>query len=149
MVFHDHVGTCVETEAETARLLDETDPGLVGWCFDCGHLAYGGGDDLRALARDAHRVAYVHLKDVDGGVLARARHEGWSFRQALEGYIFAPLGEGVARVPEVVRTLQGAGYDGWVVIEQDTTPLDPTENAAKNRTYLERLFEAGANTTVA
>jgi inosose dehydratase len=41
VAFHNHVGTYVETEAETSRLLDGTDPSLVGWCLDCGHLAYG------------------------------------------------------------------------------------------------------------
>jgi inosose dehydratase len=41
LVFHNHVGSYVETEAETARLLEETNPDYVGWCFDCGHLVYG------------------------------------------------------------------------------------------------------------
>jgi inosose dehydratase len=30
VVFHNHVGTYVETEAETARLLEETNPDYVG-----------------------------------------------------------------------------------------------------------------------
>ena len=30
VVFHNHVGTYVETEAETSRLLEGTDPSLVG-----------------------------------------------------------------------------------------------------------------------
>jgi hypothetical protein len=33
-----------------------------------------------------------------------------------------------------------ADYDGWLVIEQDTTPVDPTETARKNREYLESLL---------
>jgi inosose dehydratase len=44
LVFHYHVGSYVETEAETARLLEEPNPDYVGWCFDCGHLVYGGAD---------------------------------------------------------------------------------------------------------
>ena len=141
VVFHNHVGTYVETEPETARLLEETDPALVSWCLDCGHLAYGGGDTLRALERYANRVGYVHIKDVDGQVLQKSRENGWSFAQALKSYIFAPLGEGIARVPEVIDSLRQAGYGGWVVIEQDTTPDDPTKVAAKNRVYLEPLIK--------
>jgi len=34
LVFHNHVGTYVETADETARLLDETDLERVGWCLD-------------------------------------------------------------------------------------------------------------------
>ena len=141
VVFHNHVGTYVETEPETARLLEETDPALVSWCLDCGHLAYGGGDNLRALEKYGNRVGYVHIKDVDGQVLKKSRENGWSFGQALKSYIFAPLGEGIARVPEVIASLRQAGYTGWVVIEQDTTPDDPTKVAAKNRDYLEPLIK--------
>ncbi|HXM04111.1 MAG TPA: sugar phosphate isomerase/epimerase [Chthoniobacterales bacterium] len=141
VVFHNHVGTYVETEAETGRLLEETDPALVSWCLDCGHLAYGGGDNLRALEKYGNRVGYVHIKDVDGQVLQKSRENGWSFGQALKSYIFAPLGEGIARVPEVIDSLRQAGYAGWVVIEQDTTPDDPTQVADRNRHYLEPLIK--------
>src|ERR1700722_7104931 len=141
IVFHNHVGTYVETEEETTRLLDETDPALVSWCLDCGHLAYGGGDTLRALKNYGNRVGYVHIKDVDGQVLQKSRESGWSFAQALKSYIFAPLGEGIARVPDVIDSLRQAGYNGWLVIEQDTTPDNPTEIATKNRLYLEPLVK--------
>jgi inosose dehydratase len=143
LAFHNHVGTYVETPAETARLLDETVPELVGWCLDIGHLAFGGGDAMDLLPRYAKRVNHVHAKDVDGAILERARSEGWSFGTALEHYIFPPLGMGVARIPEVVRALLDIGYDGWWVIEQDTAP-DPTATAAANRRYLEGLLEIGS-----
>ncbi len=140
LVFHNHVGTYVETEAETGRLLEETDPGLVGWCLDCGHLAYGGGDTLRMLGRYGNRVRYVHIKDVDGKVLEQSRTEQWGFDKALKGFIFCPLGQGIARVRDVVLALKANGYEDWLVIEQDTTPRDPTENAKLNRIYLEELL---------
>jgi inosose dehydratase len=140
LVFHNHVGTYVETAEETARLLEETDPGLVGWCLDCGHLAYGGGDTLGMLEKYGNRVGYVHIKDVDGAVQERSRREGWSFAQALKNFIFAPLGEGIAGVSEVLQALKTARYDGWLVVEQDTTPSDPTETAKRNRQHLESLL---------
>jgi inosose dehydratase len=140
VVFHNHVGTYVETQEETARLLDETDPQLVSWCFDCGHLAYGGGDNLEMLERYGNRIGYVHIKDLDKSILEQAKTHGWSFAQALKSYIFAPLGQGAARIPDVVEKLRLADYEGWVVIEQDTTAGDPTETARKNREYLEGLL---------
>ncbi len=139
LAFHNHVGTYVETPAETARLLDETDPELVGWCLDIGHLAFGGGNAIDLLPRYADRVRHVHAKDVDPGILAQARAGGWGFGQALAHYIFPPLGEGIARIPDVVAALRGVGYDGWYVIEQDTAP-DPTATARDNRVYLEGLL---------
>ena len=140
LVFHNHVGSYVETEEETCRLLDETDPSLVGWCLDCGHLTYGGGDTLRMLEKYANRVGHVHLKDVNGEILVRALEEHWSFHRALKAYIFAKLGDGIVNIPSVIKALTAAGYDDWVVLEQDTTPDDPTVVAGANRVYLEGLL---------
>ena len=140
VVFHNHVGTYVETPGETARLLDETDPARVGWCLDIGHLAYGGGNSLEMLGTYGDRVRHIHLKDVSGDVLAQAQAEGWSFGQALKGFIFPALGEGIAQVPECVAALLARGYDGWFVLEQDTTPDDPKDVARANREYLEALL---------
>jgi inosose dehydratase len=142
LVFHNHVGTYVETEAETCRLLDATDAALVGWCLDCGHLTYGGGDTLRMLQKYGNRVGYVHIKDVDGKLLRRSREEGWSFHEALKRFIFPQLGEGVVNIPAVIRALKDHRYDGWLVVEQDTTPLNPTTIANENRLYLEALLKS-------
>ena len=108
VVFHNHVGTYVETPGETARLLDETDPAKVGWCLDIGHLAYGGGNSLEMLGTYGDRVRHIHLKDVSGEVLAQAQAESWSFGQALKSFIFPALGEGIAQVPECVAAPPGA-----------------------------------------
>jgi sugar phosphate isomerase/epimerase len=43
-------------------------------------------------------------------------------------------------VPDVIDSLRQAGYNGWLVVEQDTTPDDPTQIAANNRRYLEPLI---------
>lgn len=145
VVFHNHVGTYVETQAETARFLDETDPAKVGWCLDIGHLAYGGGNTLSMLDAYGDRVRHIHLKDVDGALLDRAKAEAWSFGTALKAFIFPPLGEGIARVPQVVEALLRRGYDGWFVLEQDTSAGDPKDLARANREWLEAtLAQLGA-----
>ena len=140
LVFHNHVGTYIETEAETSRLLDGTDPSAVGWCLDCGHLTYGGGNTLQMLSKYGHRVGYVHIKDVDEQLLRTSREAGWSFYDALKKFIFVRLGEGMVDIPAVVRALHDHRYDGWLVVEQDTTPLNPTTIAMENRVYLETLL---------
>ena len=140
LVFHNHVGTYVETEEETSRLLEVTEPSLVGWCLDCGHLDYGGGDTLRMLNRHGGRVGYVHIKDVNTDRLRASREQGWSFRDALKQYIFTNLGQGAADIPAVVQALKEHGYDGWLVVEQDTTSEDPTDVARENREYLETVL---------
>lgn len=42
-VFHHHIGTWVETPAETAKLLELTDPAVLGLCFDTGHYTFDRG----------------------------------------------------------------------------------------------------------
>ena len=140
LVFHNHVGTYVETEEEIERVLELTDPELVGWCLDTGHLVYAGGDPSRLLDRFAPRVRYLHVKDVDPEVLSQAQREGWSFEKALRNYVFAPIGEGAVPLKEILKTLLEAGYDGFAVIEQDTTPTDPTLTARQNRERLVALL---------
>ncbi len=140
VVLHNHVGTYVETAAETKRFLDETDPAKVGWCLDVGHLAYGGGNALDYLPEYGHRVKHVHLKDVDPEVLRKAREEKWSFGDALRNIIFPELGDGIVDIPAIIRWLKETGYDGWVVLEQDTTHKHPKEAARINREYVERVL---------
>jgi inosose dehydratase len=91
------------------------------------------------LKKYGGRVGYVHIKDVDGEILQRALQERWSFHRALKAFIFAKLGHGIVNIPAVIRALTDSGYDGWVVVEQDTTPGDPTRVAGENRRYLEGL----------
>jgi inosose dehydratase len=94
VIFHNHVGTYVETEEETARLLDETDPALVSWCLDCGHLAYGGGDTFGTLQKYGNRVGYVHIKDVGGHVLQKSPRERLEFCPGIEIVHLRPAGRG-------------------------------------------------------
>jgi hypothetical protein len=37
--------------------------------------------------------------------------------------------------------LRDQGYNDWLVVKQDTTPLDPTTVARRNRTFLEALLD--------
>jgi len=139
VVLHNHVGTYVETAAETKRFLEETDPAKVGWCLDVGHLKYGGGDAMDFLPTYGDRVEHVHLKDVDPQVLQRAKDENWSFSKALYEIIFPELGQGLVDIPEIVRWLEKNGYDGWYVLEQDTTHKHPKDAARINREYVESI----------
>lgn len=138
--YHNHVGSHVETADEVERLLASTDPTLVDLCFDVGHYAYGGGDPVDLVARHADRVGYVHLKDVDAGVLAQARAAGLDFFAALRAYVFCELGRGLAGVERVMELLLDGGYDGWIVVEQDTTSRPPAESARASRDFLRRRF---------
>jgi inosose dehydratase len=140
-VFHHHCATFVETEAEIDQLLTRTDPSLIGLCLDTGHSAFGGGDPLATLRRWRNRIRHVHLKDCDPVIRRRTTEEGWDYQQAVRHGVFCELGRGIVDFRGIVAELQGWGYDGWLVVEQDVLPSmgTPAESAARNRAYLRAL----------
>jgi inosose dehydratase len=142
-VFHHHAAGYVETPDEIGRLLELTDPEAVGLVFDTGHYAYGAScsNVVRGLERFKDRVWYVHLKDCQPVVAAQARTEGWDYFQALRHGVFCRLGEGCVDFPAVLRWLEAAGYEGYVVVEQDVLPGmgSPKQSALRNREYLRSI----------
>jgi inosose dehydratase len=139
--FHHHCGTHVETPTEVKRLLDLTDPELVGLCFDTGHYTYGGGDAVDGLRRAGERVWHVHMKDCDGEALARARSDGQRYWDAVRDGVFCELGAGVVDVAAVLAGLRERGYSGWLVVEDEAQPEcgTPLERALRDRELLRAL----------
>jgi len=115
-VLHPHVGTMVENAAETTRVLEGSHIGL---CVDTGHLAAAGADPAAIVAARPERVRHVHLKDVDGALAAQVADGSLAFGDAVRRGMFVPLGTGDVDVSGIVEVLEGAGYRGWYVLEQD------------------------------
>jgi inosose dehydratase len=125
-VLHPHAGSFVEFHDEIERVLEATDVGL---CLDTGHCAYARIDPAEAVATYAARLGHVHLKDVDGSVLARADRHALGFWDAVEQGVFCPLGEGIVDLRAVLAALRAIGYEGFATLEQDRVtgsgaPLD-------------------------
>ncbi|MCW2756649.1 MAG: inosose dehydratase [Nocardioidaceae bacterium] len=143
---HPHVGTMVETGAETERVLAGSSVGL---CVDTGHLLVGGADPVALTAAHPDRVVHVHLKDVDAGMAQQVIDKEIGFGEAVGAGMFRPLGQGDVDVAAMVRTLESAGYQGWYVLEQDLrlagvpTPPGPVADV---RASLDYLLEVGAAT---
>jgi inosose dehydratase len=79
----------------------------------------------------------VHLKDVDGAVLAGLRGGALpGFIAAVRERIFTELGNGVLDLGAVLRELDAAGYRGWLMVEQDSSRLPASEAAAIGRRVL-------------
>jgi inosose dehydratase len=140
-VFHHHCAGFIETPAEIEKLLQLTDPELVGLCFDTGHYRFGGGNPLDGLRKHAGRIWHVHFKDHDPTVASQARDQGWDYFEAVRHGIFCELGKGDVDFPATIEELERMGYTGWVVVEQDVLPNmgSPKKSAQRNRDYLTRL----------
>jgi inosose dehydratase len=138
---HPHVGTAIEDQAAVYRLLDSSDVPL---CLDTGHLLIGGTDPLELVRSAADRVAHVHLKDVRESVAATVPDA--SYIEAVRRGLYTPLGDGDLDIAGIVSALEAAGYQGWYVLEQDSTlpgepPADagPIDEVRRSLEFLESL----------
>jgi inosose dehydratase len=140
-VFHHHCAGYIETPEEVQRLMELTDPALLGLCLDTGHYGFGGGDTLKALREFGERVWHVHFKDCDPRVAERSRAEAWDYFASVKNGIFCELGKGSVPFDAVVRALRGREYHGWVVVEQDVLPGmgTPLQSARRNRQFLKTV----------
>jgi inosose dehydratase len=141
LAFHNHAGSYVEDADEIDRLAAGTDPGLIALCLDVGHALVGAADPVAIIRRHERRIIHVHLKDVAPDPL-RALRDGQltGFEAALRARIFAPLGSGILDLPAVLDALAGLRYEGWLMVEQDTSWEPASEAAAIGRRVLDAVL---------
>jgi inosose dehydratase len=139
VAFHPHADSHVETQAQTERFLADTDPRYVNLCLDTGHLAYRRADSVELIRRHPERIGYVHIKQMDPAVVARAEREDLAFGQAVALGASCEPPQGLPDVPSVVAALSELDAEVFVVVEQDMYPVDfdvPAPVAARTRDYL-------------
>lgn len=114
--FHHHAGTFVESPQEVDAFLAATGLGLT---LDAGHLAIADGDPVAAVARWGGRINHLHLKDVDFARLREILAAGGGLAEVWSGGAFVAFGRGGVDLAGVLDGLERAGYEGWLVVEQD------------------------------
>ena len=135
---HHHMGTGVQTVEEIDYLMDNTDPNLVFLLFDTGHLTFAGIDYVPVLQKNIKRIRHVHLKDMRLAVYEDVKAKDMCFLDAVRSGVFTVPGNGDVDFKPLVKVLEDAGYEGWVVVEaeQDPAKANPFEYAVKARKYI-------------
>ena len=119
-----HHNTLLATRSDYDRIMALTDPSLIGWVPDTGHILRGGQDILDTLRTYQDRIRYLHLKDVDAA-------GNWSM-----------LGEGVCDTAAVIDIVAAAPhFNGWLILEEEsaTAAADPAAAVRRNRDTLRAL----------
>ena len=130
VAFHPHAATWIEAPDEVDAIASRLS-GRARLCLDVGHYTVGGGDPVEAIERHGALIGHVHVKDVDGDVLRRLRtREISGFEASVRERIFTELGNGILDLAGVLHALDGIGYSGWLMVEQDSSWLQPSEAAA-------------------
>ena len=138
LTFHHHMGTVVQSAAETERMMAGTDPEYVSLLFDSGHFAYCGEDPVAMVTKYADRIRHVHLKDIRPEVVKKVREERMSFLAGVRAGAFTIPGDGCVAFDPIFKVLEDAGYEGYMVVEaeQDPAKANPLEYAIRARKFI-------------
>jgi len=119
LVYHHHMGTIVQSEADIDAFMSATGPS-VHLLLDTGHATWGGADPVALARRYKDRISHVHTKDVRRSVMERSLKEDWSFLDSVVQGVYTVPGDGMVDFVAVFRELPG--YQGWVVVEAEQDP---------------------------
>ncbi len=118
--YHPHVACTIETSQEIDLLVARTR--ALRLCLDASHIALVDEDPIEVIDNYWDRLGYIHLKDWGRGK-------------------FQELGRGSINIdfPAILQHLVNRSFDGWVVLEQSTSELNPKHSAQINADYLSAL----------
>ncbi|HEY8594970.1 MAG TPA: myo-inosose-2 dehydratase [Devosiaceae bacterium] len=119
VVYHHHMGTIVQTEAEIDRMMETTGEAL-HLLLDTGHATWGGADPARLARHYKQRISHVHCKDIRENVMWQSNRKDWSFLDSVLAGVYTVPGDGLIDFVRILRELKG--YSGWVVVEAEQDP---------------------------
>lgn len=116
-------GSVFRTQSDYEIMLAGLDTTHVGFAPDAGHIAKGGMDPVEIFRGSLRIIRHVHFKDM-----------------TAEG-TWAEMGAGAIDFPEIIKLLAGAGYGGWVMIEDESprAEVDPDDVTFANGRYIRSL----------
>ena len=147
LAYHHHMGTVIETEDETRRLIESTSD-TVKLLIDTGHMLFAGGNSIKLTEDFMERIIHVHCKDIRKNVLEKSLKNDSTFRQAFLDGAFTVPGDGCIDYKPFLTVLKNRNYEGWLVVEaeQDPAKANPFEYAKIGYNYLSKTAkECGFN----
>ena len=103
-LYHNHWVECEGDGMETLCRL--TDPKLVGFAFDTGHALHAGKDPAALVGVLGDRLGIVHFSD---------------YAEQGPAIVKRPaLGSGSLNIPALAAALRNAGFNQWIVLEEES-----------------------------
>tara|TARA_A100001015_G_scaffold310948_1_gene413236 strand:- start:32 stop:928 length:897 start_codon:yes stop_codon:yes gene_type:complete len=137
LAYHHHMGTVIETQKDTERLLENTHES-VKLTLDTGHMLFAKGNSKFFLQNYHERILHLHCKDIRKEVLEKSLKADLSFRGAFLEGVFTVPGDGCIDYGPLFNVLKKNNYSGWLVVEaeQDPEKANPLEYAKIGYKYL-------------
>ena len=139
LAYHHHMGTVIETEEDTRRLIENTKD-TVGLLVDTGHMLFAKGNSIKLVETFYERIIHIHCKDIRKDILEKSLNNDVSFRQAFLDGAFTVPGDGCIDYVPFLKALKEKKYSGWLVVEaeQDPAKANPFEYAKIGFNYLSK-----------
>ena len=140
LAYHHHMGTVVQSQEDTERLIDNTSD-AVKLLIDTGHMMFAGGDFAKIAKDYSTRLHHVHCKDIRKEVLDVALKDDLSFIDAFFAGAFTVPGDGCINYNNFLKILKDSNYKGWLVVEaeQDPQKANPFEYGKIGFNHLKKI----------
>ena len=114
-------------------LIESTDPALVVFEMDCGHMIHAGADPIGYLRKYPQRIQLLHLKDLEPGYGISSSID------TEEKDTNAQLGAGVIDWKALFRAAAQGNVKHYFVEHEGTMAQPPLISVANSLTYLRTL----------
>ena len=145
LVYHHHMGTIIESEAEIDRFMEMTGP-HTKLLLDTGHCTFGGGNPESVARKHMARVGHIHCKNIRPEFMKDVRDNNLSFIEGVRRGTFTVPGdvEGCVDFEPVLKIAAEHGYSGWLVIEaeQDSAVRNPLHYQSMGYKALKSMAQA-------
>jgi inosose dehydratase len=140
LAYHHHMGTVVQSQQDTERLMDNTKEN-VKLLLDTGHMMFAGGNSVQIAEKYFSKLIHVHCKDIRKIKLDNALKNDCSFIDAFFDGTFTVPGDGYFDYKPLFEILKKLNYNGWLVVEaeQDPKKANPFKFGKIGYDYLKNL----------
>lgn len=141
-VIHPHAGGYIEFADEIDQIMADIPHEVAGLCIDTGHSYYAGMDPSTWLRKYAHRIDYVHFKDIDRAAFDAVLAKRIRFFEACAEGVMCPIGQGSLDYDGIRQALADIGYQGYITVEQERDPRNKgsvMNNVKASRDFLKSV----------
>lgn len=122
LAYHHHMGTVIESESDTRRLMESTID-KVKLLIDTGHMLFAQGNSINLVNDFSEKLIHVHCKDIRKDVLIKSLKNDSTFRKAFLDGAFTVPGDGCIDYKPFLKSLKDKDYSGWLVVEAEQDPI--------------------------
>ena len=138
----------IHSMADIDKILELTNPELVGLAIDTAELTIAGIDPVKLYDKHFGRVKHFHFKDTHAvDTLDEYKNvnaeihllDGGGKREIERWFWEMGTAEGLVKFPALMKSIKEHDYKGWIIVESDRS-LNPAESTMLNSWYVKYVL---------